>query len=465
MHVPRAYRVGAWTVGDPLGSGGFATVYEGHRTAPGEPRTAALKFLPTGTHTPRQLRHLRDLAQREVEMLRRVRAPRLIRMHEVLTVDDPDSPELDGATVIVLDLADSSLDALLHESPGPPAGPHLLAQVCEGLQQLHRAGWIHGDLKPANVLLQDGEARLADFNMAAELEGTHAYSPAFATPDYTPPELLWGQIGERGRLIRPTADVWAFGVLAHVVLTGSLPFPGGTASARRDAVLRYARGTEPLRLSGDIEPAWRDIIADCLAPDHERRAAHTAAALLHRVRAAVRAGATSPPAPPRPRGTHRGLLALACAVAVTALGFGLRGLAQDRDPGSTPSASPASPTKSRAAAANPSAGSSSPVGYDRCISGSVCFFTASNGGGRMCAWGGDENDWLTGKTRCSWAGGTRPRSAYNNGLGTSDGESLVHVRYFTEKHLQRQLGCIKLGTKVNFTAPVAPRSHVWVEEC
>ncbi|KUN98974.1 hypothetical protein AQJ67_26770 [Streptomyces caeruleatus] len=87
---------------------------------------------------------------------------------------------------------------------------------------------------------------------AAELEGTHAYAPAFATPDYTPPELLWPEIDERGTRIRPTADIWAFGVLAHVVLTGEFPLPGGTTEGRIDAATRYARGTDELRLSPEL---------------------------------------------------------------------------------------------------------------------------------------------------------------------------------------------------------------------
>ncbi|KMS65818.1 hypothetical protein ACM01_46705, partial [Streptomyces viridochromogenes] len=125
--------------------------------------------------------------------------PRLIRMYDTLTVDDPDHPELDGATVIVLERAEGSLDAVLTHDPKPESAPALLAQICEGLHQLHHAGWIHGDLKPANVLLmKDHSVRLADFNMAAELQGTHAYAPAFATPDYTPPELQWPEIDERG---------------------------------------------------------------------------------------------------------------------------------------------------------------------------------------------------------------------------------------------------------------------------
>lgn len=286
--VPRGYRVGVWEVRRPLATGAFGSVYEGRRVGGDEslPRTAALKFLPTGTSTPRRLAHLRELVEREVALHRRLRRPRLIRMYETLTVDDPDRPGLDGATVLVLEKAESSLAALLAAEPRPAAGPVLLAQICEGLDQLHRAGWVHGDLKPANVLLMaDGSARLADFNLAAELEGTHAYAPAFSTPDYTPPELLWSEIGEHGHRIRPSADVWAFGVLAHLVLTGSFPLPGGTPAARRDAAVAYARGSDELRLSPELPDAWREIVCACLTRTHADRIGTDA--LLRRTAAAA----------------------------------------------------------------------------------------------------------------------------------------------------------------------------------
>ncbi|MGY6025584.1 protein kinase domain-containing protein [Streptomyces spinosirectus] len=330
--VPKGYRVGAWEVREPIATGAFGSVYEGRRVgdpAGDLPRTAALKFLPTGTGTPRQLTHLRELIDREVELHRRLKQPRLIRMYESLVVDDRERPALDGATVLVLEKAEGSLGALLDRTPAPEAGPALLAQICEGLAQLHRAGWVHGDLKPANVLLmKDGSARLADFNMAAELEGTHAYTPAFSTPDYTPPELLWAEIGERGRRIRPSADVWAFGVLAHLVLTGSFPLPGGTPTARRDAAVSYARGTDELRLSPELPDAWREIVRDCLARTHADRVGTDA--LLRRVEAA--AGSGRSPRLPRtllPR-RRRGAVALASAVAtvaVAALGYGISGWA------------------------------------------------------------------------------------------------------------------------------------------
>ncbi|GHF84976.1 protein kinase domain-containing protein [Streptomyces griseosporeus] len=377
--VPRGYRVGGWEVRAPLATGAFGSVYAARRTGEtpaGLPAEAALKFLPTGTGTPRQLAHLRELAEREVELHRRLKQPRLIRMYDTLTVDDPGRPELDGATVLVLEKAEGSLAALLTASPRPPGGPALLAQVCEGLHQLHRAGWVHGDLKPANVLLMaDGSVRLADFNMAAELEGTHAYTPAFSTPDYTPPELLWTEIGERGRRIRPSADVWAFGVLAHLVLTGSFPLPGGTPTARRDAAAAYARGTDELRLSPELPDAWRDVVRACLARTHAERV--TGEELLDRVRAATGTASRAPRLPRalrrRPgRRSRRTAVAAAVAgtVAVAALGYGIStwadgGGGSPGSPGS--SGSPGKDTAASYGAAELRTDRGVPVAYRRLI--------------------------------------------------------------------------------------------------
>lgn len=448
LHVPPGYRVGPWEVRDPIASGAFGSVYEGRQD--GEPRRAALKFLPTGTRTPRQLHHLRDLTEREVGLLRKLRRPRLIRMHEVRTVDDPARPELDGACVLVLEQAETSLDRLLSEArglsgpPGLPLYAALLAQICEGLTQLHGAGWVHGDLKPANVLLmRDGTVRLCDFNLAAELEGTHAYSPAFSTPDYTPPELLWSDVGERGQRIRPSTDIWAFGVLAHTTLTGTFPFPGGTPSARRDAALRYARGGEGLRLSPELPDAWRDIVTDCLAPTHRERAAHDAASLLRRVEAAAGSG----PAPrlPLPR-RRRVQLAVGAGVMAVLLVAGTAAVTAslvDRPSDNRPR-------------------SQQPTGYDRCKKGYVCFFTEPAGEGDMCSWFGFDEDWRTGTIRCPWSGRTAPRSVFNNGVNGK----FTGVAYFRLDDHRGPVDCVtRLGRQDLPSGTPKLRSHRWVERC
>ncbi|GEB56412.1 serine/threonine-protein kinase [Streptomyces gardneri] len=460
LTVPHGYRVGTWTVERPLGAGAFASVYaarraEAHRLDPAGasagagraalPDRVALKFLPTGTHTPRQLRHLRELAEREVELLSRLRSPRLIRMYETLTVDDPDRPELDGATVLVLEEAERPLQALLTGTVPPAEGPRLLVQVCEGLHQLHTAGWVHGDLKPGNVLLmRDGSVRLGDFSTASELDGTHAYATGFATADYTPPELLWTELGERGIRVRPSADVWAFGVLAHVVLTGSRPLPGGTAAARRDAAVRYARGEEELRLSPELPPLWREIVADCLSRTHEARAAHDAGTLLRRVAAAART--TPPPGPlrrlPRPhlrprRGRPRRIPLVVASATVAATGLGLALTAFD--------------------------GTAS--GYDRCGKGAVCFYSEPDGRGDMCRWVDGEKSWPNGVFPCPWTRDRPVRSAFNNGNSQAEGAQYVDVVFFAATDHREPLGCLERGTRTNFEEPVRPRSHTWQESC
>ncbi|MFG3256665.1 protein kinase [Streptomyces sp. NPDC048172] len=471
LDVPSGYRVGRWEVQSLLASGAFAGVYAARRTDPGTgdarglPREAALKFLPTGTLTPRRLRHLQELAERELELHRKLHASRLNTMYEALTVDDPQHPALDGATVLVLERAEGSLRGWLDSAgprlpSGPPGGPELLAQVCEGLVQLHEAGWVHGDLKPGNVLLMsDGSAQLGDFNLAAEVEGTHAYTPAFSTPDYTPPEVLWSPISERGQVLRPTADIWAFGVLAHVVLTGAFPLPGGTVAARRDAAVRYARGLDELRLAPELPAAWHPIVTACLARNHEERAEHTAASLLHRIDAALDTVPAPPPSRrrllPFPRlrvrarrlwARHPVTLAATGAATVSALiaGFLLAPLSATSAPSSTP------------------------YGYKRCPAGSVCFFSEQDGNGRMCSWASDDTNWQSGRDTCRWAR-TRPvRSIFNN-----DGESKrrhdveYHWRadYEPRKDGSSRIGCTAVNTQGNLAGTYAPRSHRWIRHC
>ncbi|MFD9051156.1 serine/threonine-protein kinase [Streptomyces zaomyceticus] len=443
LTVPAGYRVGVWTVERPLGAGAFASVYAARRAPDGPdglPHRAALKFLPTGTRTPRQLRHLRELVDREVELLSRLRSPRLIRLYETLTVDDPAHPELDGATVLVLEEAERPLQSLLGDgAPPPPDGPALLLQICEGLHQLHRAGWVHGDLKPGNVLLmKDGGVRLGDFSTASELEGTHAYAPGFATPDYSPPELLWSEVGARGTRIRPSSDVWAYGVLAHLVLTGSLPLPGGTPTARRDAAVRYARGEEELRLSPGLPPAWREIVADCLSRTHEERAAHDAASLLRRVREA--AAGRAPRRRGRPPGRRVSPLVAALA-ALTAAGLGL----------STFLNPPDQPPASAAA------------GYERCAPRFVCFFSGSGGRGEMCAWEHDDAVWSEGDRACGWARKEAPRSVFNN--GGADPKGFVHVAYFAADDFEGALGCVPKGARRDLALARPIASHIWATDC
>ncbi|MFI1935638.1 serine/threonine-protein kinase [Streptomyces purpureus] len=298
--LPPGCQVGDWVVTELIGSGGWSSVYaarpaDGPPGGTGEARTGrssgpsdvALKIMPTAGLAPRQARRIVESARREVELGRRAGHPRLIGLRESFVLASPDRPSLEGAIVLVMERAAGSLRELVDAGAPEADRARLIAGICEGLSHLHRSGWVHADLKPENVLLgRDRSVKLSDFGLATELTGTHGYAPPMGTLDYLPPERWRAPLGELGVRVRPTADIWALGILIHEVFaSGASPFPGATPMARGAAVQEYGEGRAPLRMDHAVPPFWRALIADCLAPTHAARAPHTAESLLARITA------------------------------------------------------------------------------------------------------------------------------------------------------------------------------------
>jgi hypothetical protein len=286
VDVPEGYLVSRWRVGRPIGRGGWGSVYEAWPDGDGEAGPVAVKFIPTRTVSQRQLAHLAEMARRELAAYQVLRHPRLIQFLDAVVIDDPGSPLLDGAVALVTERAECSLADRIAEAAGGPAadGPRILAEACEGLAHMHAEGWVHGDLKPSNVLLMaDGSVRLADFGLATEIDGTHGYAPPVGSTDYLPPERWSERLTIRGIAVRESADIWALGVLACQLLTGRMPFPGPTARARAASAASYAASGDPAPRLAGLDPGWRSFIADCLAPDHATRQQHGTASLLARL--------------------------------------------------------------------------------------------------------------------------------------------------------------------------------------
>ncbi|MFJ8622552.1 serine/threonine-protein kinase [Kitasatospora sp. NPDC093550] len=311
--VPEGYPIAGYRLGALLGAGAWGRV---HAAQAPDGTPVAVKLLGAARFSPGQRRTVVQMARSEQRFSRRADHPHLIRTLAVVTVRDPDQPALDGAVALVMERAARSLqDVLAAARPGTavPGAERILTGVCAGLTHMHRAGWVHGDLKPANVLLMpDGTAKIADFGLTAELEGTHAYAPPLGSPDHVPPEWWSQRTGARGVAVRPSADVWAFGVIAHQLLTGGLhPFLGATARARSLAAQAYARGAAPLRLDEALPVRWRPVVTACLAAGREERARADLAGLVAR--------ATARPARRRRAAVRTGAGLLACAFTVLAL--------------------------------------------------------------------------------------------------------------------------------------------------
>ncbi|MFG3508915.1 protein kinase [Streptomyces sp. NPDC047821] len=353
--LPEGYRIGDWALTSLLGSGSWGTVYAAERVPGAEPATGAdrvaVKLLRTDLLSPGQRASMEELIRQEVRFSSEAKHPNLVRTHTVVTLRDPERPGLDGATALVMDRAEGSLHGLIAAGePGTPVpgAERVLAGVAAGLAHMHARGWVHADLKPANILLgPDDAVRLADFGLTVELDGTHAYIPPMGSLDHVPPEWWSERTGIHGTAVRRTADIWAFGILAHQVLTGGLhPFPGGTARARALAAQSYAGGSAKLRLDDSLPPPWRELIAACLAPDHAARAALGAEELARRV-AELHRGART-----RPR-LRRAALLLGAGLGLAAVTAAAVALLPDGRPGGAAPGPPARTAPATGSASGP----------------------------------------------------------------------------------------------------------------
>ncbi|HZJ68110.1 MAG TPA: serine/threonine-protein kinase, partial [Kofleriaceae bacterium] len=195
-----------------IGEGGMGVVYRARQLH--LDRAVAIKVL--------RRRALRDparlaLFRKEAEALARLQHPNTVRIFELGTFD--------GGPFVAMELLEGRTLAVEIARTGtmPVARTlKILAQLCSSLEEAHRAGITHGDIKPQNVFLLDVEGatdhvKLVDFSLA-QLAGSEPDDARFmGTPGYASPELLGGGAA------RPASDVHACGVVAFQMLTGALP--------------------------------------------------------------------------------------------------------------------------------------------------------------------------------------------------------------------------------------------------
>lgn len=100
-----------------------------------------------------------------------------------------------------------------------------------------------------------------------------------------------------------------------------------------------------------------------------------------------------------------------------------------------------------------------------CAVGDICVYTGLNGTGSVCAWDGDDPDWLGGAIKCSWAGTKNVKSIWNRGTGGAG--DYRHVAFYKKADFEDYYACAAQGFKGN-TGPdagVRLRSHEWVTTC
>ena len=272
---------GRYRLVEMLGRGGMGEVWRTHDTATN--RLVAIKLLaPHLADDDRVVRRFR----REAEAAAGLNSPHIIPIYDYGMIDD--------RLYVSMRLVDGhDLGDVLREGPMPPErAVRIVEQVAKGLHAAHRAGLVHRDVKPSNILLdEDDFAYLIDFGIARALDDTRLTGTgnAIGTFHYLAPERLDNSVDDDAR-----GDVYALACVLHECLTGSTPFDGESLPRLISAHLHVAPPL-PSSVNPRVTARFDDVIATGMAKDPEMRYPTT----LDLARAA-QAAITEPLHPPPP---------------------------------------------------------------------------------------------------------------------------------------------------------------------
>lgn len=248
---------GRYRIQARIGSGGMGVVYRAFDTELG--LCIAVKVLrPDLVGDDRVETRLR----RELVLNRQVSHRNAVRIHDI--------GQDRGFLFLTLDLVEgrSLREVLREEGPLPPGRAVAIArQLALALEAAHGEGIVHRDLKPPNVLVDDaGRAWITDFGVARSLRerGPTRTGSVIGTLAYLSPEQA------RGEEVDGRSDLYALGILLFEMLTGELPFKGG--STAEDMAQRLTGASRDIRTLREDVPAWlAGVIRRLLQRDPEHR--------------------------------------------------------------------------------------------------------------------------------------------------------------------------------------------------
>jgi eukaryotic-like serine/threonine-protein kinase len=327
---------GRYRVEGALGHGGMASVLRARDDELDRP--VAIKLLDE---------HLARDASVRTRFLREARLSAALAHPNVVSVFD--AGEEDGRPYIVMECVEGrTLADLLADRGRVPwqEAVRLALQVCAGLEHAHRAGLVHRDVKPQNLLLrEDGTLKIADFGIARAAEQTRLTQAGtiLGTAAYLSPEQAAGDE------VTAAADVYALGAVLYELLTGRTPYTFETLAelAHRQAV----EPVEPIReLAPDVPAAVEDVVMRCLARNPAYRPA-SAAETGKELRAALPAEPANAaterlPATPariagrRGRGHVVWVAAVLAALTAAVIGFAVLATVGDDEPPPPPRVEP-----------------------------------------------------------------------------------------------------------------------------
>ena len=268
MPLAAGTKLGPYEILAPLGAGGMGEVYRARDTRLG--RDVAVKVLPEHLSSNPEIR---ARFEREAKTVSSLNHPHICTLHDIGRERDTD--------YLVMELVEGeTLAQRLAKGPLPLADLLKIGtQIADALDRAHRAGVMHRDLKPGNVMLTKTGAKLLDFGLARG-PGLGAVSdltnsPTVAAPlttegtilgtfQYMAPEQLEGAEAD------PRADLWALGCVLYEMATGQPAFAGKSQASLISAIMTAAP-VPVSQVAPTTPPALDHLIGACLAKDPEER--------------------------------------------------------------------------------------------------------------------------------------------------------------------------------------------------
>jgi serine/threonine-protein kinase len=284
---------GRYRLSAQQGSGGMAVIYKAQDMALG--RTVAVKILrPTLTNDPSFIARFRNEARSVANLMH----PNIVTIHDFGN---------EGAThYIVMEFVEGQDLKKIIKAEGALAIDRALnlgIQICAGIGFAHRAGLVHADVKPQNILLKnDDTVKVTDFGIAQALSDTQPgerQAVVWGSPHYFSPEQA------RGERPTPASDVYSIGIVLFELLTGRLPYVGADQQA-----LALSHIRDPIPLVTDFNPAVPQALAQIIFKTMSKEAAnryrmadqlgHILSSLRERGRDVTAPNASVPPRPSAP---------------------------------------------------------------------------------------------------------------------------------------------------------------------
>ena len=251
---------GRYALGEELGRGGMAEVHAGTDTRLGRP--VAVKVLRADL--------ARDPAfqsrfRREAQAAASLDGPNVVGVYDT-------GEEADGRAWIVMELVEGRTLREVLTTEGrllPQRALEIGVDICSALDIAHRAGIVHRDIKPGNVMLTPaGEVKVMDFGIARAAAGSESTmtqtEAVIGTAAYLSPEQA------RGEHVDARSDLYSLGCLLYELLTGSPPFVGDSAVAVAYQHVREAP-VPPSRYVEGLSPDVDAIVLTAMAKQPERR--------------------------------------------------------------------------------------------------------------------------------------------------------------------------------------------------